>query len=89
MGLSFWPRTILIVLPQALRATIPALVNTFIAFFKDTSLIAVIGLFDLLGAAKGRNRRPQMGRLRRGGLSLRRRGLLCVLLCGIEVQPAH
>jgi general L-amino acid transport system permease protein len=52
MGLSFWPATILIVLPQALRATIPALVNTFIAFFKDTSLVAVIGLFDLLGAAK-------------------------------------
>jgi general L-amino acid transport system permease protein len=52
MGLSFWPATILIVLPQALRVTIPALVNTFIAFFKDTSLVAVIGLFDLLGAAK-------------------------------------
>jgi general L-amino acid transport system permease protein len=52
MGLRFLPATILIVLSQALRATIPALVNTFIAFFKDTSLVAVIGLFDLLGAAK-------------------------------------
>jgi general L-amino acid transport system permease protein len=52
MGLPFWPAMILIVLPQALRVTIPALVNTFIAFFKDTSLVAVIGLFDLLGAAK-------------------------------------
>jgi general L-amino acid transport system permease protein len=52
MGLSFWPAMILIVLPQALRITIPAFVNTFIAFFKDTSLVAVIGLFDLLGAAK-------------------------------------
>jgi general L-amino acid transport system permease protein len=52
MGLRFWPATILIVLPQALRVTIPALVNTFIAFFKDTSLVTVIGLFDLLGAAK-------------------------------------
>jgi general L-amino acid transport system permease protein len=52
VGLRFWPTTIFIVLPQALRATIPALVNTFIAFFKDTSLVIVIGLFDLLGAAK-------------------------------------
>jgi general L-amino acid transport system permease protein len=52
MGLPFWPAMLLIVLPQALRLTIPALVNTFIAFFKDTSLVAVIGIFDLLGAAK-------------------------------------
>jgi general L-amino acid transport system permease protein len=52
MGLSFWPATILVVLPQALRVTIPALVNTFIGFFKDTSLVVVVGLFDLLGAAK-------------------------------------
>jgi general L-amino acid transport system permease protein len=52
MGLPFWPTTMLVVLPQAVRVTIPALVNTFIAFFKDTSLVVVIGLFDLLGAAK-------------------------------------
>jgi len=52
VGLSFWPTTLLVVLPQALRVSIPALVNTFIAQFKDTSLVVVIGLFDLLGAAK-------------------------------------
>ena len=52
LGLRYWPTTILIVMPQALRVSIPALVNTFIAFFKDTSLVIVIGLFDLLGAAK-------------------------------------
>jgi general L-amino acid transport system permease protein len=52
MGLRFWPATVLVVLPQALRVAIPALVNTFIAFFKDTSLVIVIGLFDLLGAAR-------------------------------------
>jgi general L-amino acid transport system permease protein len=52
LGLRYWPSTILIVLPQALRVSIPALVNTFIAFFKDTSLVIVIGLFDLLGAAR-------------------------------------
>jgi general L-amino acid transport system permease protein len=52
LGLPFWRTTLLIVLPQALRIAIPALVNTFIGFFKDTSLVAVIGLLDLLGAAK-------------------------------------
>src|SRR5262249_47164150 len=52
IGLSFWPAMILVVLPQALRVSIPALVNTFIALFKDTSLVIVIGLFDLLGTAK-------------------------------------
>jgi len=52
IGLRYWPSTILIVLPQALRVSIPSLVNTFIAFFKDTSLVIIIGLFDLLGAAR-------------------------------------
>lgn len=52
LGLTFWPTTVLIVLPQALRVAIPALVNTFIGFFKDTSLVMVIGMFDLLGAGK-------------------------------------
>jgi general L-amino acid transport system permease protein len=52
LGLTFWPAMRLVVLPQALRVSIPSLVNTFIALFKDTSLVIVIGLFDLLGAAK-------------------------------------
>ena len=52
LGLGYWPTTLQVALPQALRATIPALVNTFVAFFKDTSLVAIIGLFDLLGAAR-------------------------------------
>ncbi len=51
LGLHFSSAMLLVVLPQAFRAAIPALVNTFIAFFKDTSLVAVIGLFDMLGAA--------------------------------------
>ena len=52
MGMSYWKKTGLIVLPQALRLVIPPLVNTFIGFFKDTSLVIIIGLFDLLGAGK-------------------------------------
>ncbi len=51
LGLSYWQRTRLIVLPQALALVIPPLVNTFIGTFKDTSLVIVIGLFDLLGTA--------------------------------------
>jgi general L-amino acid transport system permease protein len=42
----------LIVLPQALRAVIPAIVGQFISLFKDTSLVVIVGLLDLLGVAK-------------------------------------
>ena len=52
LGLSYWKKTGFIVLPQALRLVIPPLVNTFIGFFKDTSLVLIIGLFDLLAAGK-------------------------------------
>ncbi len=48
LGLSYWKKTGLIILPQALRLVIPPLVNTFIGSFKDTSLVLIIGLFDLL-----------------------------------------
>ena len=52
LGLSYWKKTGLIVLPQALRLVIPPLVNTFIGFFKDTSLVLIIGIFDLLLSGK-------------------------------------
>ena len=52
LGLSYWKKTGLIILPQALRLVIPPLVNTFIGFFKDTSLVLIIGIFDLLTAGK-------------------------------------
>lgn len=48
LGLGYWQRMGLIVLPQALKLVIPGIVNTFIALFKDTSLVLIIGLFDLL-----------------------------------------
>jgi general L-amino acid transport system permease protein len=50
LGLSWWKTTSLIVLPQALRHVIPALVNSFISLFKDTSLVSIVALFDLLGS---------------------------------------
>ncbi|KWV54356.1 amino acid ABC transporter permease [Bradyrhizobium macuxiense] len=50
LGLSWWKTTSLIVMPQALRHVIPGLVNSFIALFKDTSLVSIVALFDLLGS---------------------------------------
>jgi general L-amino acid transport system permease protein len=52
LGLSFWKTTGLIVMPQALRHVIPGLVNSFIALFKDTSLVSIVALFDLLGSVR-------------------------------------
>lgn len=48
LGLNGAQTTALIILPQALRAVIPALFNSFISLFKDTSLVAIIGLFDVV-----------------------------------------
>ncbi len=52
LGLSSWKMTLLIILPQALRAVIPILVGQFIALFKDTSLVVIVGLLDLMGIAR-------------------------------------
>jgi general L-amino acid transport system permease protein len=52
LGLTYWQRNRLIILPQALRIAIPPTVNTFIGLFKDTSLVVIIGLFDLLTTIK-------------------------------------
>jgi len=51
LGLSYSRKMRLVILPQALTMVIPPLVNTFIGTFKDTSLVIIIGLLDLLGAA--------------------------------------
>jgi general L-amino acid transport system permease protein len=52
LGHSYWQRTRFIILPQALHIAIPPLVNTFIGFFKDTSLVVIIGLLDFLTTIK-------------------------------------
>jgi len=49
LGLSYWKSMRLVILPQALKIVIPGIVNTFIGLFKDTTLVGIIGLFDLLG----------------------------------------
>ena len=49
LGLTYWQSMRLIVLPQALKISIPGIVNTFIGLFKDTTLVSIIGLLDPIG----------------------------------------
>ena len=47
LGLTYWQANKLIVLPQALKISIPGIVNTFIGLYKDTTLVLIIGMLDL------------------------------------------
>ena len=53
VGLSYWQMNRKIILPQAIRITIPTIVNTSIGLFKDTTLVIIVGLLDLLGIGRG------------------------------------
>ncbi len=64
LGMNYAQRMVLVVLPQALRMVIPPLVSTFIGLLKDTSLVAIIGLLDLLGIAEAATANPRwLGRI--------------------------
>jgi general L-amino acid transport system permease protein len=52
LGLGYWQKMGLIIMPQALTLVIPGIVNTFIGMFKDTTLVLIISMFDLLGIVK-------------------------------------
>ncbi|WP_323039647.1 amino acid ABC transporter permease [Gemmobacter sp.] len=52
LALGYWRSTAWVILPQALRLVIPAIVNVFIGFFKATSIVAVVGIIDLLTSSK-------------------------------------
>lgn len=52
LGLGYWKKMGLVILPQALKVVIPGIVNTLIALFKDTTLVLIIGLFDILGTVQ-------------------------------------
>lgn len=58
LNFSYWKKTSLIILPQALKLVIPGIVNTFIALLKDTSLVSIVGMWDLLNSAIGSTRDP-------------------------------
>ncbi len=49
LGLGYWQTTFLVVLPQAIPIALPQITSTFIGLFKETTLLLIIGLFDLLG----------------------------------------
>ena len=55
LGLGYWKRMGFIILPQALKHVIPGIVNNFISLFKDTSLVYIVGMKDLLEAVKTKN----------------------------------
>ena len=52
LGLGYWQKMSLIIMPQALKLVIPGIVNSFISLFKDTTLVLIISMFDLLGVVK-------------------------------------
>ncbi|MCA3246836.1 MAG: amino acid ABC transporter permease [Azospirillum sp.] len=59
LGLGYWRATVLIVLPQALRISLPALANEFIALSKNTTLVLIVSLFDLLGIVHAASADPK------------------------------
>ena len=91
LGLGYWQKMGLIVLPQALKLVIPGIVNTFIGMFKDTSLVLIISMFDLLGIVKQNFSRRQLGDAADGQdrLCLRRRRVLAVLLRHVALFDVH
>jgi len=52
LGLPYWKSIALVILPQALRVSIPSIVNSFISLFKDTSLVVIIAIYDFAYAVK-------------------------------------
>ncbi|WP_348626132.1 amino acid ABC transporter permease [Mesorhizobium sp. LNJC403B00] len=62
LGIGYFDMMRLIVLPQALTIVIPSIVSTFIGLFKDTTLVAVVGIADFLKARRNGARRSELGR---------------------------
>ena len=58
LGLTYWQAHRLIILPQALKISIPGIVNTFIGLYKDTTLVLIIGMLDILGLGRARATDP-------------------------------
>jgi general L-amino acid transport system permease protein len=59
LGLTYWRMMRLVILPQALRVTLPNIVNTFIGLFKDTTLVFIVGIFDFLRTIEAARNDPK------------------------------
>jgi general L-amino acid transport system permease protein len=59
LSFTYWRMMALVILPQALRVTLPNIVNTFIALFKDTTLVFIVGIFDFLHAIEAARGDPK------------------------------
>src|SRR5580692_1725242 len=59
LGLPYWRMMVFVILPQALRVTLPNIVNTFIGLFKDTTLVFIVGIFDFLGTVEAARADPR------------------------------
>ncbi len=87
LGLSELLVTALVVLPQALRLVIPAIMGQFVSMFKDTTLVAIVGLLELLGILQQHHQAARIPGDGARGLSARRRLLLRHLLRHVPRQP--
>jgi general L-amino acid transport system permease protein len=58
LGMNYWQINCLVILPQVLRVCIPGIVNNFIALFKDTTLVLIIGIYDFLGIVQAATTSP-------------------------------
>ncbi len=79
LGLGYWQMMGLIILPQALKISIPGIVNTFIGLFKDTTLVLIIGLFELLGTVQQSTRDANWAGLSKEGFVFA--GLVYFMFC--------
>jgi ABC-type amino acid transport system permease subunit len=88
LGLGYWQTQIKIVLPQALGAVVPSIMNNFISLFKDTSLVTIVSAVraDRCAVAGGRLG-PELAALQDRSLYLHRRNLLHLLLRHVALQP--
>ncbi len=89
VGLGYWQMMRLIILPQALKITIPNIVNTYIGLFKDTTLVFIVGLVRFPAHHRNLPHRSEMGGAGYLGYRLRGRGdlLSVLLLLDVALRP--